>query len=65
MSPETSCAASQSTLMSMLLVTSAAAQSPLLKNVDLCNGVDRTSAEPQIAGCTALIELGMWEIRKH
>jgi len=29
-----------------------------LKNVELCNGVDRTSAEPQIKGCTALIESG-------
>src|SRR5437868_13063737 len=29
-----------------------------LKNVELCNGVDRSSAEPQIRGCTALIESG-------
>ena len=48
-----------STLMLMLLVTWAAAQSTKLKNVDLCNGVDRTSAEPQIIGCTALIESGL------
>jgi len=40
----------------MLLVSWAAAQSTGLSNVDLCNGRDRTSAEPQIAGCTALIK---------
>ena len=45
-----------SILMLMLLVTWAAAQSPKLSNVDLCNGEDRTSAEPQIIGCTALIK---------
>ena len=48
-----------STPMLMLLITIAAAQSTKLKNVDLCNGVDRTSAEPQIIGCTALIESGL------
>ena len=47
-----------STLLLMLLVTGAAAQSTKLKNVDLCNGVDRTSTEPQIMGCTALIKSG-------
>ena len=45
-----------STLMLMMLVTSAAAQSQKLTNIDLCNGNDRTSAEPQIIGCTALIQ---------
>jgi hypothetical protein len=44
-------------LASMVLVISAAAQSPLLKNVELCNSEDPTSAEPQIAGCSALIAL--------
>ncbi len=29
-----------------------------LRNVDLCNGVDRSSPEPQINGCTALIDAG-------
>ena len=29
-----------------------------LKNIDLCNGKDRTSPEPQIRGCTALINSG-------
>jgi tetratricopeptide (TPR) repeat protein len=29
-----------------------------LRNVELCNGVDRSSTEPQIKGCTALIESG-------
>src|SRR5664279_4101309 len=32
--------------------------SSLLKNIDLCNGVDRTSPEPQIRGCTAIINSG-------
>ncbi len=45
-----------STLMLMILVTWAAAQSPKLSNVDLCNGKDRTSSQPQIIGCTALIK---------
>src|ERR1700694_4042640 len=44
-----------SALMLMWLLTSAAAQSSGLTNVELCNGKDRTSAEPQIRGCTALI----------
>ena len=43
-----------SILMLILLVTRIAAQST--NDVDLCNGKDRTSAEPQIAGCTALIK---------
>ena len=29
-----------------------------LKNVELCNGIDRSSPEPQITGCTALIDAG-------
>ena len=29
-----------------------------LRNVELCNGADRSSTEPQIKGCTALIESG-------
>src|SRR6185295_2735131 len=29
-----------------------------LKNIQLCNGADRSSPEPQIKGCTALIESG-------
>src|ERR1035441_3959902 len=33
--------------------------SSALKNIDLCNGVNRTtSPEPQILGCTALINSG-------
>ena len=32
--------------------------SGLLKNLDLCNGMDRTSPEPQILGCTTLINSG-------
>src|SRR5208282_4874183 len=49
-----------STLMLTLLVTWAAAQSPKLSNVDLCNGRDRTSPEPQIIGCTAIIK---WKVK--
>ena len=40
--------------MLILFITRAAAQTT--NDVDLCNGRDRTSAEPQIAGCTALIK---------
>ena len=47
-----------SSLMLLLLAAPASAQSPRPKNVNLCNGVDRTSPEPQIAGCTALIDSG-------
>ena len=36
-----------------------AAQRPqLLKNVELCNGADRTSPDLSIDGCTALINSG-------
>ena len=50
-------------LILLLLGSPVAAQnsSPknnFLKNVALCNGFDRTSPEPQIMGCTALIDLG-------
>ena len=45
-----------STLVLMMLAASAAAQGQKLSNIDLCNGNDRTSAEPQINGCTALIQ---------
>jgi formylglycine-generating enzyme required for sulfatase activity/lipoprotein NlpI len=43
-----------SILTLMLLVSPAVAQNT--NDVDLCNGKDRTTAEPQIAGCTALIK---------
>jgi tetratricopeptide (TPR) repeat protein len=43
-----------SALMLMLLVTRATAQST--QDVDLCNGGDRTAAEPQIVACTAIIK---------
>jgi Lipoprotein NlpI, contains TPR repeats len=50
-------------MLILLFVGSAAlAQTPnskdSLKNIGLCNGVDRTSPEPQILGCTALINSG-------
>lgn len=43
--------------MSILLpfTVFADAQGSRLKNIELCNGVDRTSSEPRIRGCTALI----------
>lgn len=44
-----------STVALMLLLTEAEAQSQKLSNVDLCNGRDRSSPQPQIIGCTALI----------
>ena len=36
----------------------AAAQRSILKNIELCNGVDRTSPDIQIDGCTSLINSG-------
>ena len=50
-------------LILLLLGSPAAAQNPKLKdnylrNVELCNGSDRTSLEPRINGCTALIDSG-------
>ena len=33
-------------------------KSSALKNIDLCNGTDRSSPEPQIRGCTLLINSG-------
>ncbi|TMK10002.1 MAG: tetratricopeptide repeat protein, partial [Alphaproteobacteria bacterium] len=45
-----------SALMLLLLGgVSAAQRSQLLKNVELCNGADRTSPDIQVDGCTALI----------
>jgi tetratricopeptide (TPR) repeat protein len=46
-------------LMLMLPATWAVAQSSRLSNADLCNGMDRRSAESQIIGCTALIKSGV------
>jgi tetratricopeptide (TPR) repeat protein len=43
-------------LMLLMLGTLAAAQTRTLKNVELCNGVDRSSPDRQIMGCTALID---------
>jgi tetratricopeptide (TPR) repeat protein len=50
-------------LIWLLLGSALAAQDPerkisLLENVALCNGSDRTSPEPQINGCTAVIDAG-------
>jgi tetratricopeptide (TPR) repeat protein len=48
--------AAASALMWALLATSAAAQTPKLSDVDLCNGRDRSSPELQISGCTELMK---------
>ncbi len=48
-----------SALMPLWLGTMAAAQSSKLKNIELCNGVDRPSPEAQMSGCTALIEANL------
>jgi tetratricopeptide (TPR) repeat protein len=45
-----------STVWVLSLSAPAAAQSARLKNIQLCNGADRTSVESQIHGCGALIE---------
>jgi tetratricopeptide (TPR) repeat protein len=45
-----------SILMLGSLATSSIAQDSVLSNVDLCNGRDRSSPEPQIRGCSALIK---------
>ena len=45
--------------MLLLFADVAAAQkSQILKNLKLCNGVNRTSPDIQIDGCTALINSG-------
>ena len=47
------------TSISLLLGSLALAQSPQrLKNIELCNGTDRTIPQSQINGCTALIDSG-------
>ena len=51
--------AGTSALMLLWLGGVGAAQRPqLLKNLDLCNGADRTSPDLQIDGCTGLINSG-------
>ena len=47
-----------SAVMLLLLGVVAAAQTPRLKNIELCNGEDRTTPDPQADGCTALIDSG-------
>src|SRR5262249_28610570 len=48
-----------SILMLLLAATGAAAQlTPRLKNISCCNGEDRTTPDPQINGCTGLIDSG-------
>ena len=51
-----------SALMLLSLAGGVGAQRPTQKawfqNIELCNGVDRTSPDIQIGGCTALIESG-------
>lgn len=50
-------------LILLLLGSAAAAQNPksksnYLRNIELCNGLDRTALESRINGCTALIASG-------
>ncbi len=45
-----------SALTLTLVVTCAVAQTSAISNVELCNGRDHSSAEPQICGCSALIK---------
>jgi tetratricopeptide (TPR) repeat protein len=52
------CGATASALMLLFLGDAAAQKSQLLKNVELCNGADRTSPDIQIDGCSALIDSG-------
>ena len=42
----------------LLFSPTAAAQTVRVKNIMLCNGSDRTSPDPQIEGCSALIASG-------
>src|SRR5215472_3920814 len=43
-------------LLLSLLATSAVAQDSIVSNIDLCNGSDRSSPEPQIRGCSEVIK---------
>src|SRR5262249_24447780 len=52
------CYATGSALMLLLLGEAAAQKSQLIKNVESCNGMDRTAPDIQIDGCTALINSG-------
>jgi hypothetical protein len=50
-------------LMLMLLATSAAAQDSIISNVELCNGRDRSSPEPQIRGCSGVIKAASGNVK--
>ena len=52
------CCTMASALMLLLLGDADAQKSQLLKNVELCNGADRTSPDIQVDGCSALINSG-------
>ena len=45
-------------LMLLVLGSVTAAQTPRLKNIQLCNGEDRSTPDAQITGCSALIDSG-------
>jgi len=45
-----------SSVMLILLATSAVAEDSIISNLELCNGKDRSSPEPQIRGCSELIK---------
>src|SRR6516162_8015563 len=47
-----------SAVLLVLLGAVAAAQTPRLKNIESCNSEDRTTRDPQINGCTTLIDSG-------
>ena len=49
-------AAGTAVLIVLALALPAPAQISKLTNLDLCNGKDRSSPDPQIRGCTALIK---------
>jgi tetratricopeptide (TPR) repeat protein len=55
MAPDAAYAIVAAFVITCLFHAPAAAQATRLQNIELCNGADRTSSEPRIKGCTALI----------
>src|SRR5215472_17402011 len=51
------------TLLVSLLATSALAQDTIVSNIELCNGRDRSSPEPQIRGCSEVIKASPGNIK--
>ena len=52
-----------SMLIMILPATSAVAQDSIISNVELCNGRDRSSPEPQIRGCSEVIKAAVGNIK--